>query len=71
MQANRILFVALLTTTTAMADEQPDVELLEFLGGYEIEVNGEWINPLSLAIEEDGAEMAQDTTQTQRGESHE
>ena len=71
MQANRILLAALLTTTAVLADDQPDIDLLEFLGGDEIEVNGEWINPMSLDLEEDGAEMAQDTTQTQRGESHE
>ena len=71
MQSNRILLVVLLATTAVMADDQPDIELLEFLGGDEIEVNGEWINPMSLDIEEDGADMAQVPTQTQRGESYE
>jgi len=71
MQAKKIFFAALLASMPVIADDQPDAELLEFLGGYEIEVNGEWVNPLSLDIEENGAEMAQDTTQTQRGDSHE
>jgi len=71
MQSNRILLAALLATTAVMADDQPDIELLEFLGGDEIEVNGEWINPMSLDLEEDGADMAQVPTQTQRGESYE
>lgn len=71
MQANHFLFTALLASMPVIANDQPDAELLEFLGGYEIEVNGEWVNPLSLDIEENGAEIAQDTTQTQRGESHE
>ncbi len=71
MQSNRILLAAWLATTAVMADDQPDIELLEFLGGDEIEVNGEWINPMSLELEEDGADMAQVPTQTPRGESHE
>ena len=71
MQSNRILLAAWLATTAVMADDQPDIELLEFLGGDEIEVNGEWINPMSLDLEEDGTDIAQDATQTQRGESHE
>ena len=71
MQSNRILLAAWLATTAVMADDQPDIELLEFLGGDEIEVNGEWINPMSLDLEEDGADVAQVPTQTQRGESYE
>ena len=62
MQVNRLLLAAMLATAPAIADEQPDDELLEFLGGYEIELDGEWVNPLTIDIEEDTAETAQTTT---------
>ncbi|MDQ1363033.1 MAG: hypothetical protein QG652_893 [Pseudomonadota bacterium] len=73
MQARRILFAALLASMPVIANDQPDTELLEFLGGYEIEVDGEWVNPLSLDLdmEDTRAEVAQETTQIQRGDSHE
>lgn len=71
MRVNHFLFIALLMSVPVMADEQPDAELLEFLGGLEIEVNGEWVNPLSLDIEPNNADVAQDTTQTPGGKSHE
>lgn len=67
----KIIFAALLAATPAIATDQPDAELLEFLGGYEIEVDGEWVNPVSLDIEETSAEVAQDTTPLQRGKTHE
>lgn len=59
MQVNNLLFAALLMSVPALADEEPDAELLEFLGGYEIEVEGEWVNPVSLDIEDTSAEIAQ------------
>lgn len=62
MQVNRILLAALLATVPVMADEQPDAELLEFLGGETIEVEGEWVDPLALNIEDDSADTAQTTT---------
>lgn len=71
MRVNHFLLAAWLMSVPVLADEQPDAELLEFLGGLEIEVEGEWMNPLSLDIETNNADVAQDTTQTQRGESHE
>ena len=71
MQVNHFLFAAMLISVPAIADEQPDTELLEFLGSLEIEVEGEWVNPLSLDIETNSAEVAHDTTLIQKGESHE
>ncbi|HEX5636804.1 MAG TPA: hypothetical protein VFY78_06930 [Gammaproteobacteria bacterium] len=62
MQVNRILLAALLATIPVMADEQPDADLLEFLGGETIEVEGEWVDPLALNIEDDSANTAQTTT---------
>jgi hypothetical protein len=62
MQVNKILFAALLASAPVIADDQPDADLLEFLGGYEIEVEGQWVDPLALNIEDDSAETAQTTT---------
>ncbi|MBI3188806.1 MAG: hypothetical protein HYZ31_13200 [Gammaproteobacteria bacterium] len=62
MQVNRIFLAALLATLPVMADEQPDADLLEFLGGETIEVEGEWVDPLALNIEDDSANTAQTTT---------
>ena len=66
MQASRILFAALLASAPVIADDQPDADLLEFLGGETIEVEGEWVDPLALNIEDDSAEAAQITTRSPR-----
>ena len=63
MQANSLFFFALLfASTSSYAEELPDSELLEFLGGYEIEVNGEIVDPISLDLEENSDEVTPITT---------
>lgn len=62
MQVNHLLFAALLLSAPVIAEDQPDADLLEFLGGETIEVEGEWVDPLALNIEDDSADTAQTTT---------
>ena len=63
MQVKSLFYFALLFASTASyAEELPDSELLEFLGGDEIEVNGENINPISLDLEENSDEVKPITT---------
>lgn len=53
--------LALLAPSATFADEQVDIDLLEFLGGEEIEVDGEVVTPLTLDIEEDDDATIQTT----------
>ena len=62
MRVNIILLATLLSTAPVIAEEQPDADLLEFLGGETIEVEGEWVDPLALNIEDDSDNTAQNTT---------
>jgi hypothetical protein len=65
MQANTLLIAALLLAapaSKALAEELPDTDLLEFLGGYEIEVDGEIVNPVTLDIEDTSEETVPMTT---------
>lgn len=71
MPVNRLVFAALLVSVTAIAEDLPDIALLEFLGDYEIKVGDEWVNPLSLDIEDTSANTAQETTSSERGAKHE
>ena len=66
MQVSRILLATMLAALPVMADEQPDADLLDFLGGETIEVEGEWVDPLALNIEDDSAETVQITTRSPR-----
>jgi endonuclease/exonuclease/phosphatase (EEP) superfamily protein YafD len=51
---------------TAAEDEQPSMELLEFLGDWQTQ-DGEWIDPITLLAEmESEGQQAQQTRETQQ-----
>jgi hypothetical protein len=56
-----LLLVLLPLAASAAEDEQPSMELLEFLGSWETK-DGEWLDPVSMLsalLDEDKAQQAQ------------
>ena len=51
MQVKNKLLALVLMTTPVLANEDLSLEFLEYLGGFETEVDGEWVNPTDLDTE--------------------
>ena len=51
MQVKNHLLTLVLMTTPVLANEELTLEFLEYLGGFETEVDGEWVNPADLDTE--------------------